>query len=311
MSLAKVAGTLMVAVGVLLALNAFPLSTVIYPQYFWYELYPGGTSSEPTAVPPGKDVTLVAKLVYYDATAGISLPLPTLWEVRAVVEAGDYRVEVQLELKDFYATTIDSHSCAVSVWEGVWSVPIADGVTYSITWVVYFEDYGSTLQRTTYARATVSAPDGYFRINGQVATATSVIVVDSPRLTLEFIPTDNADRIGSVYVEVFRDGKRVEVVELVRSGTVFTAMYTLPGYGKYTLKGYVKWSGGTLERMSVLLSLDAERDIGIGGGTPTTTPNPTSAVKEADEGRPPLTFAQLAGVGLAALGLVLLTRRRV
>jgi len=114
-------------------------------------------------------------------------------------------------------------------------------------------NYG-TQTMTTYGATPLTQPDGTFSVNGQVATQTSGIVILNPTLTLTFVPSKSADKITGVTVAVLKGSTTQSTVTLVKqSDGSYLASYTLPGYGSYTLNGYIAWSGGTpLQKMSLV-----------------------------------------------------------
>jgi len=268
--LRRVSGLILVALGLLCAFNVVSvtrlLATVIYPQHFWYHLYPDSDdSSNPTLLSAGSTVTISCKLVYYDATAGVELPSPAYWVVKiAVRKVSDGTVVkvIDLGIQDDVqgGVEIGGHFCSVAIWEEQWTVPATVGVMYRFEWSAQVKDSGGndygTQTYMTYGKTADVEPDGVFKINGRDAGQTSSIVVLDPTLSLSFTPTKNPDKITFVKVESWKGGVLQSTVTLSKQtdGT-YKGSYTLPGCGVYELKGFIEWAGGSpLRKMSVLMS---------------------------------------------------------
>jgi hypothetical protein len=267
----QIAGVALLLVGILFVTNIIPLATVIYPREFWYQLYPDGTNDNPTIVAPGQQITLSAKIVYHCSTEGIELPSPAYWVVTVTITASGYSKTVNLGRPDKFLSSvvIDGHYTTVAVWEELWTVPSGEGVVYAFKWSVTIKDdagndYG-TQTKTTYAKTADVEPDGTFKVNGKDASQTSSLVVLSPNLNFEFTPTKNADKIISVYVEVWKGSSKLTAITLTKGAASYTGSYTLPGYGVYTLKGFVSWSGGSIPKMSITASWGEEEPPFIEG----------------------------------------------
>jgi len=239
------------------------LATLIYPQYFWYHQYPSSTdSANPTIITAGTSITLDVEAVYTDATAGINLPNPAYWIVTLKITniaTGTVVNTINFGLvSTTFTATVGSDICAVAVWQQPWTVPTGDGVTYKFSWSLDLKDsagvdYG-TQTSTTYGATPLAQPDGTFSVNGKVASQTSGLVVLSPSLTLSFVPTKNPDKISGVTVDVLKGSTKQTTVTLAKqSDSTYSAGYTLPSYGTYTLNGYIAWSGGNpLQKMSLV-----------------------------------------------------------
>jgi hypothetical protein len=270
-------GAALVLFGLLCLFNivspARMLATVIYPQYFWYQLYPDSEdSANPTLISAGSTITVNIKLVYYDATADVELPSPTYWIVKvAITRMSDNTIVkvIDFGLRDDVqgGVQVESHIVSIAIWEEPWTVPTGMGELYKFAWTVHIKDssgndYG-TQTKTTYAKTADIEPDGVFKINGKDASQTSSIVVLDPTLTLEFAPSRNADKITAVKVEVWKGGSQTATVTLTKQADGnYKGSYTLPGYGVYELKGYIEWSGGSpLRKMSLIVGWGEE-----GGG---------------------------------------------
>ena len=113
----------------------------------------------------------------------------------------------------------------------------------------------------TYGRTPHEEPDGYFRINGKDATETSYHIVFNSQLSLEFVPTKNADKITAVRVEVWKDNVLKNTVTLSQSGSTYTATYNLPSHGTYVLKGKIEWTeGSAIPKMNIFVSWGEDED---------------------------------------------------
>lgn len=263
----------LVLVGILLLSFSFvsiagylPLATILYPAYFWYSLHPGGTSTSPTLLTAGQSMTLSIKLVYYDATVKVSLPTPTYWKVTVTITASGYSQAVDFGRADDYqgGVKVDDHYCSIAVYENPWTVPTAEGVSYTFLWTVVIKDSsGTTLDtktKTTYGKTASIEPDGYFTVNGQKATETATFVTLDGQLNLAFAATKNAEKITKVYVEVYKGGEKITTVDLTGSGSSWSGTYTLPSHGTYEVKGFFTWSGSTtgILKMSAVASWGEE-----------------------------------------------------
>jgi len=263
-------GLILLFIGLLFFTNIMPLATVVFPKYFWYQLYPDGTVDNPTIITSGDAITLTAKLVYYDATDNVELPSPYYWKVTVTIEGvttidfGHYK-SVQGGVK------IDNHYCAIAIWEKSWTIPTGEGVTYKFTWNAKIYDKEGVLHgetsKTTYAKTPSEEPDGVFKVNGYDATEMTSLVVFSNALQFEFDATKNPDKITRVYVEVWK-GSLINTVSLEKKTTShYEGTYTLPASGTYELKGYITWSGGTFRKMSITAGWGEEEQPPFAFGT--------------------------------------------
>lgn len=287
-----IAGAFLLFIGGLLALNVFSLATVIYPERFWYSLFPGGSSADPTVLTPGSAVTLSAQLIYYDAQTGVQIPGTYLtWTVQVTIpETGQ---TITLDAKGVVSSIENRY--AAFLFEKPWTAPSKEGQSLTFNWLAIIRDNNynevGRVTCTTYAKTTPpEAPDGYFMLNGVRADVQSTHVITSPSLAVSFTATKGGDKITSVYVEVYRGGSRIDTVTLSGSNPNWQASYTLPAAGTYTLKGYFKWTGDAnpVQKMSIV----------VGWG-------------EQELPETPMKLSQVAGVGMAALGAGLIyTGRR-
>jgi len=285
----QVVGVAFILVGLLLAFNVFPMATVIFPEKFWYKLYPDGTSGSPTLISPGSTITLTAQLVYYDVQLGINLPGTYLtWIVQVDINGQ----VVTLDGKDVISPVEGRY--ATFLFEKQWTVPSGVGVVYTLTWTAIVRDNNCNevgrATTTTYAKTADVEPDGVFYINDKDASQTTTHIVLNPTLSLKFTATKNGDKISSVYVEVWKGGTKVSTVTLTGANPTWTASYTLPGPGTYTLKGYYTWTGSStpIQKMSIIANWEQ-------GELPTPWP---------------FSITQIAGVGLIIVGAVLAFKKR-
>ena len=243
------------------------MATVIYPQFFWYSLYPSGSSSNPTLLTPGNTITVSIKLVYFDATANVELPSPTYWDVFVTIVGGgkDYFIDFGLRTGTQPGVKVDSHFCAIAIWEKPWTVPAGDGVQYTLGWRVAIKDKNGvtigTKTTTTYAKTPDVEPDGVFKINGQVASETAQLIVLDGKLDLLFTATKSGELINRVYVTVTKAGEAIDGdVELTGSNPTWRASYTLPGPGTYELHGFFRWGtqNAVIRKMNLVTSWGEE-----------------------------------------------------
>jgi hypothetical protein len=239
------------------------LSTVIYPQHFWYQLFPDSTnSSNPTIISEGSTIMLSIKLVYYDATNDIELPSPTYWDVSvSITKVSDGSLIQNIDFgirDDTQSVEIDGTFVAIAIWEEPWTVPAGIGEQYNFTWIVVIKDSAGTIYgtetRTTFGKTADIEPDGTFKINGVDVSQTSTMVVLDPDLVLDFVPIKNADKITAVVVQVWKAGSQIAQTGLTLQGDgTYRGAYQLPGPGTYELKGLIEWTGGLpIPKMSVL-----------------------------------------------------------
>jgi len=293
MQIRKIAGLLFIIIGLLLMTNVIGLSTVVYPEKFWYSLYPDGTSSNPTMLTAGSTTQLKAQVIYYDTITKISLPGTYLtWTVKAsIAETGQTITlvgnQVVPSVENRYATFVFTTS---------WNVPAAEGKTYTFNWLAILRndnhvEYGTQTTKT-YAKTIAAEPDGYFTINGENANEQTTHIVSSPTLSLGFVGTKNVAKITNVYIEVWKGESKTSTVALTGSGGSYTASYTLPSPGTYKFKGFYTWTSGTapIQKMSVVTSWGTEGTDGLIDG---------------DVIGGFIGVNQLAGIGSIAVGAVL------
>jgi len=292
-----IAGVALLLFGALMVANVFPLATIIYPEKFWYSLYPDGTSSNPTMLTPGSSIQLKAQLVYFDAETGTTLPGTYLtWIVQVSIPELGQTVTLD-DVRDVVSSVESRYS--TFVFQEAWTVPSEEGKALTFNWlaIVRDENYNEIGRQelTTYAKTIADEPDGYFTINGENADQMTTQVVLNPTLQLGFTATKNGDKITDVYVEVWKETTKVTTVTLSSSGLTWTGSYTLPTPGTYQLKGFYSWTGSTqpIQKMTVVMNWgtsDGDGD-GVGGWFSSIGIN------------------QLAGFGSIIAGAVLLFKR--
>jgi hypothetical protein len=268
---------------ILLASPYLPLATILFPEKFWYSLYPDGTAENPTMLSPGSTIQLKCQLVYFDAQTGVQLPgYYATWTVQVTIsETG--------ETKTLYDDIVayPEGRYATFLFEGTWTVPAAEGASYTFNWLVILRDSDgveySRQTKTTYAKTILEEPDGYFTINDVKADVETTHLVLEPLVTMAFIPTKNAEKITSVYVEIWRGTSLLATRTLTKTGTQYTGSYTLPSYGTYQFKGFYTWTGSPtpIQKMSVIVCMEAGY-------------------------APRLTYLQIIGIILTAAGFILL-----
>jgi len=127
----RAVGVFLIIFGLLSVLNLINptglLATLVYPQYFWYHQYPSSTDiNNPSIITAGTAITLDVEAVYTDATAAINLPNPTYWVVTlTITRTSDSTVITTVNFglpASSMTATVDSHICAVAVWQKPWTV---------------------------------------------------------------------------------------------------------------------------------------------------------------------------------------------
>jgi hypothetical protein len=231
---------------------------------------------------------LTAILVYYDAQLNIQLPGTYLtWIVTVNINGED----IVLEGKDVVSPIENRY--AAFLFEKKWTVPSGVGVTYTLKWTAIIRDNNRNevgrASATTYAKTADVEPDGVFYINDKDASQITTHVVVDPNLKLKFSATKNGDKISSVYVDVLKGGTKITTVTLTGSNPTWTATYTLPGAGTYTLNGYYTWTGSAapIQKMSIMINWEQ-------GELPPL----------------PLSLTQIIGAGLIIVGTVLALKKR-
>jgi len=256
----KTLGSIMLLAGVAILFVGFmfPMATIIYPEKFWYSLFPDGAASNPTMLTPSSTIQLKCQLVYYDVQTRVHLPGTYLtWTVQVTIaETGE-----TITLFDEVVSPVEGRY-ATFLFKGSWTVPDGEGETYTFNWLVILRDndrveYGRQT-KTTIAKTVSVEPDGYFTINNVKADEqTTHLVVDS-LVTMAFVPTKNAEKITSVYVEVWKATSKLATVTLTKTDTQYAGTYTLPDFGTYQFKGFYAWtdSATPIQKMSVVVNME-------------------------------------------------------
>jgi len=279
---------------------------------FFYANYPEGTKDDPFAVFPGETVRFNVSASYYVKN---SATYETLWYI-----SGDWDVQVliykcrddwtlitpELTYGDLKYITSDfgtkekggtKYWCWTYVFatDGKFSWTPAEEGKYAAVFKVFVRedttDVG-TVTKTVYLEV-MSAPDGYFNVEGRSADENTKILCVDGTINIEFFATSRGEEIDRVYVEVYRGDSLVTTITL----SEVTADYKWEGSwaptpGTYELKGYIEYDGVTSRLMTLLTGFKEE---------------------EAPAYRllPRLTVLDYLGILLVAVGVFLLLRRRV
>jgi len=255
----------LIAVGILIATNIIPLTSINYIN-IWVYLYPGSTdSNSPDMVTQGSTLTLTAELKCYDPSLGWYSE-PNDWYVSVNIYKGTTKIQTVTLLTSYdYLSGSDT-----AEFTGSWT-PGEENTLYTLVWYVDTMDSGSD-SRTTYAKTPLLEPDGVFRVNGKDSSQTTVLTLIDPKLSFTFAPSKYPDKITSVNVRIIKDNVQIQSIALTKqTDGSYTGSYTLPNYGTYVVEGYVSWSGGTLRKMSVL-AIYGEEGGGNGGDGGGETP---------------------------------------
>ena len=278
-------GAMLVAAPIL-----FPLSIGTPPSYPWIpEGYYSKGEIDYVSPRTGK---------YYLACCPISENGVSITSVK--VKFLELGVEYLMSLKD----TIDypAYDWYIFWYEFDVVSPLQYHTEYAIEF--YVEDAkGRSCSQTSWVifipKELLPVPEGYFTINGQEAVSDTVIFVDSPEITVTFVPTKYAEYIKHVSVEVYRDDELMGIItsqelpETAVAGKFYKqpdgtwqASYTLPGRGEYRLDGYIITEQRTLQLTSITLNFEA--------GPP------------SDRG----IILQIAGAALTIVGAIMLIKKK-
>lgn len=127
-------------------------------------------------------------------------------------------------------------------------------------------------------------PDGYFTVNGEKVTSGEIS--SAAEVVFAFVPTQGAENIQDVYVQITNsEGKISKVALQKQSDGTYRAECTAPGYGAYTVNGYITTSSGDIQKMNITLTV----------------------LKEQPENF--FTMSRVIGVALMGIGAVVLLRR--
>jgi len=247
------------------------IATLIYPDFFWVSLYPGGNNTDPTIITPGDSIIVSVHLVEDDDTAGIDLPDAQWWGVTVNITGDGYDTTLTLSYIRSYWDYVDGHYCYIAVFEpmALWTVPAGEGITYRFDWEVKIIEYDpltgmstllGTATTTTYAKTPYEEPDGYFEIDDVEATETSIHITFDPTIKLDFVPTRHEAKITGVYVCIRQNGVVLDTVFLVvQADGTYSANYTFTDTGVYELRGWIKWLyGPDLRKMTITIGWGEE-----------------------------------------------------
>jgi len=279
----KVFGLALIMFGMLLLTNVIPLATVIYytAPSFSYP-YPGGTASSPTSLPVGTVISI--KVTATDAVDPST------------------QLTCTVQVTTYSGSTYDSGAKSMSVVtsSGVyqyhaydWTVPNLEGTTIKFHFVVT-NTGGVSTTLDTYG--SIGDPTGDFYINGNKVTSSSVVKVTSPTLTLKVSLTSLQSYVTGVEIDVVQGSTTLKAFksssgDFSVSGNDYSASYTLPSGGTYTIKALIYTDVKTQGISLAVLGLSLNSGISTEGG-----------------GLLGLILSRLntlSGVGLIAIGAVL------
>jgi hypothetical protein len=232
------------------------------------EMYPGGDDGSPTVLEAGTTVNIRMVLAARDTTYAS-------WSIVASIAPYPYTYssttpKVVLTFKTFTTVAGSTGRLYLADYQGAWTVPYStEDQLFRVQWTVkYNGDLLAT--RTSYCRTIGGSdvpdevPSGAFTINGQAAGTDSNIVANDGKLTFAFTPSQAADRIGKVYIEMWDDNAKISTIELKASSGVYSGSYTLPDHGYYTLKGFIQPTGSNAPVQTLSIFMDNPDD---GSGT--------------------------------------------
>jgi hypothetical protein len=146
-----------------------------------------------------------------------------------------------------------------NVYQGPYTLGASVGILYAISYAMVTSDQGSF---TGLAYIETGNLTGYFAINGEQVTPTSVVRVSTPTLTLTYTVTTGTSwaQGGEItaYMNVLdSNGNLLQKITLSPDMQNYadenlTGSYTLPGFGTYTLNGYVTYGGQTQLGMTIV-----------------------------------------------------------
>jgi len=282
----KVSGLILIAFGMLLLTNVIPLATVIYytPPSLSYP-YPGGTTSSPTSLPVGTVISI--KVTATDAVDPST------------------QLTCTVQMTTYSGSTYDSgiKSMSVVTSSGVyqyhaydWNIPNVEGTTIKFHFTVT-NTGGVSTTLDTYG--SIGDPTGDFYINGNKVTSSSVVKVTSPSLTLKVSLTSLQSYVTGVEIDVVQGSTTLKTFksssgDFSLSGNDYSASYTLPSGGTYTISALIYTSAKPQGISLAMLGLELNSGISTEGG-----------------GLLGLILARLnalTGVGFIAIGVVLFTQ---
>ena len=282
----KVSGLILIAFGMLLLTNVIPLATVIYytPPSLSYP-YPGGATSSPTSLPVGTVISI--KVTATDAVDPST------------------QLTCTVQMTTYSGSTYDSgiKSMSVVTSSGVyqyhaydWNIPNVEGTTIKFHFTVT-NTGGVSTTLDTYG--SIGDPTGDFYINGNKVTSSSVVKVTSPSLTLKVSLTSLQSYVTGVEIDVVQGSTTLKTFksssgDFSLSGNDYSASYTLPSGGTYTISALIYTSAKPQGISLAMLGLELNSGISTEGG-----------------GLLGLILARLnalTGVGFIAIGVVLFTQ---
>jgi len=283
----KASGLILIVLGMLLLTNVIPLATVIYytPPSLSYP-YPGGAASSPTSLPVGTAISL--KVTATDA----------------VDPSTQLTCTVQMTTYSGSAYDFGVKSMSVVTSSGVyqyhaydyWFVPDLEGTTIKFHFTVT-NTGGVSTTLDTYG--SIGDPTGDFYINGNKVTSSSIVKVTSPTLTLMVSLTGLQSYVTGVEVDIVQGSAILKTFksssgDFSVSGSDYSASYTLPSGGTYTISALIYTSAKPQGISLAMLGLELDSVISTEGG-----------------GLLGLILSRLnalSGIGFIAIGAVLFTQ---
>lgn len=171
-----------------------------------------------------------------------------------------------------------NNSVQISMWTGsAWTVIQTSPLTYRVTdpngnsfyQVSFTFGTAGTLYALSFALTTsdlgsfhdigyveTQVLNGYFLINGQVISNTTVLRVSDPTLAFTYNVTTSGITGANlrVVINILANGTQIGTITLPGSGssTVLTGSYTLPAQGQYTIQGFVTFDSVTYQQMDIM-----------------------------------------------------------
>jgi len=234
----------------------------------WLEL--SGDENNPTPVVAGMKYWFAVWV--YEAGSGISdgVSLQILSQDVVVAETVLPLAQQTDQTGNYYTFYSESFTWTPGIGVYTIKVSVKDNVGHEAT-------------TTRYAEAAPVTVEGYFTVNGEMVDETSSLLLDTRTVTFTYVAASGASAIESVQVSINGEGVS-EVIACQKSDSTWTASYTFPRDGVYEVKGEVRTVTG-----DVLVPLSLVVNVGWSGGLP-------------------LSFNQLLGILLIALGLIVYWR---
>jgi len=328
----RLAGFFLIAIGLLFAANVIRMeTTIIFPARFWLKVYPDGASEQnPTMITGGRELTVSAIVIYYDAQYNTKLPgNPGNWRLSVdVIPIGEDGRTIWLKYVEEVALTDGSRAYK---FEGKWAPPNKDLICIFYWDAVIYDEQGNEFGRPpeikTYAKVNPSTPstggsiidipDGVFYIMDKAASEISSVTTMISNLLLKFQATKLGEKITGICVDVLKENNKVSTVKLSGANPIWLGNATLPEVGTYILKGYFTWTGSDkpVEKMSILVIYSTQQTSPSSSGSQTQTGGGTSTGGQTGgttitTSTPIITRGQVIGLASIIAGIFLIRRRR-